>query len=131
MAVHDDPCSVSSNPGWLPVAAGEEPAATQAVADGQATSESSAFWLVAAPAGSGAWAAVHDEPQPISSSPWLLPVEPPYCPTETHRAADGQATWPRSTGWLLAAPAGPGALAADQDDPCAVSSSPCALTDES
>jgi hypothetical protein len=49
--------------------------AVHAVADGQTSPVMKVSWLVAAPDGTGAVAAVHDDRCWVSSSPWPLPAE--------------------------------------------------------
>jgi hypothetical protein len=60
-------------------------------AEAQATDLGVAYGSAAAPAGSGAWVAVQDDPDLASSNP-LHPADPVYEPTAVHADAVGQAT---------------------------------------
>ena len=116
---HALPAHVSMSASNVPAAVWKLPAAVHRLADEQATE---LRVRSDPPAGSGACAAVQDEPDLVSSSPCSMPAESLKVPTAMHSLAVGQATPDNS----VTTEPGPGAggLVSAQDRPDQVSTRP-------
>jgi hypothetical protein len=100
-----------------------DPTATHEVADAHRT-ETRLTDEAEAPAGSGALTAFQNDPEPVSSTPWVLPDESVYEPMAAHTEAEKQETSVMSVKGSAGAPLGTGACFAVQVDPDFATSSP-------